>query len=151
MIYDAVKRIGQYRGISPWLDVAIDCVERTDFANVVPGRYEVEGDDVYYMVQTPVLKDRADTKWEAHARYIDIQIGLSGGEMIGYLPDEQVDGWAAYDEDKDVKLSNANAPGLLLPLSAGMFTILFPEDAHRPCERAGEVREGLKAVIKVRV
>lgn len=151
MIYDDVAHAGRYRGISVWLDKAIDCMEQTDFTALEPGTYQVDGEDVYYMVQAPALKEEADTKWEIHRRYIDIQIGLEDGEGISYLPADQVEGWQAYNDQKDVTLAFGPDTGVMLPLNKGMFALLFPHDGHRPCMKIGEAAEGRKVVFKVRV
>lgn len=151
MIYDSLTHIGQYTGITARLDQAIASIQQTDLASLAPGRYEVDGDDVYFMVQTPDLKKREETKWEIHRRYIDIQIGLQSGEAIGYLPVDAVQGWQAYNEEKDVSNSFTDSPDILLPLNMGMFAVLFPHDAHRPCEAVGDIATGLKVVYKVRV
>lgn len=151
MIFDRLENLGQYRGISKWLDTAIDAVQKMDLSTMEVGRYDIAGDDVYCMVQAPALKAAADTKWEAHERYIDIQIALGDGEAIGYAPLARIDGWLPYNAEKDVLLSTSRAAGLLLPMDAGMFAVFFPEDAHRPCEGVGDAAEGHKAVVKVRV
>lgn len=151
MIFDKLENAALYRGISARLDRAIDCMLSTDFAAVAVGRYEVDGDDVYYMVQEPALKPREDTKWEVHRRYIDIQLGLSGGEIMGYAPMDSIGGWEDYNGDKDIQLSFAKEAGTPLALERGMFAILFAQDAHRPCERGAQAQTGRKVVFKVRI
>lgn len=151
MIYDTLENIALYRGLSPAMDAAIDCIAQTDFASLAPRRYEVDGDAVYYMVQTPALKAREDTKWEIHRRYIDVQIGLKDGEAIGYAPAKTIKNWEAYNGEKDITLSFDVNPGVVLPLNAGTFAIFFPDDAHRPAEKAGENADGFKVVVKVQV
>ena len=151
MIYDTLGNITLYKGLSPAMDAAIDAILQTDFEELAPGRYEVDGDTVYYMVQTPALKERADTKWEIHRRYIDIQIGLRNGEAIGYMPADAVSEWEPYNGEKDAAISWDAIPGVLLPLSAGTFAIFFPNDAHRPVEKVGDAVEGFKVVFKVLV
>lgn len=151
MIIDKVQNAGQYKGISPWLDTAIDCMLQTDFGGREAGRYEVDGKNVFFMVQEPVLRAREDTKWEIHRRYIDIQMGLVEGESIGYAPADGIGGWEAYNEEKDIAISYEKTPGAVCPLGKDTFMILFPQDAHRPCERAKDVSAGRKVVFKVRV
>lgn len=151
MIYDTLENAGLYRGMSKWLDKAIDVLETEDFAALEPGTYTVDGDNVYYMVQTPALKPAPDTKWEVHRRYIDIQVGLADGEGIGYAPMADVADWEAYNEQKDVVLSFNGEMGVMLPLRKGTFAILFPLDGHRPCVKLGGVEQGHKVVFKVRV
>ena len=48
MIYDTLERLGLYRGLHPNLDKAIDHFLRTDFGQQASGRYDVEGDKVFY-------------------------------------------------------------------------------------------------------
>lgn len=151
MIIDRMAHAERYKGISPWLDKALDFMLEADLTAFEDGRYEVEGEHVYFMVQSPALKALKDTKWEIHRRYIDIQIGLTDGENIGYAPVSDIDGWEAYQEEKDVSLSYDAVPGTVFPLRADTFVILFPQDAHRPCERAGKADTGRKVVFKVQV
>lgn len=150
MIYDRLENLGQYRGISRWMDTAITAVQGMDLYAREDGQFAIDGDDVYCMVQSPALKPAAETKWEAHERYIDIQIALVDGEAIGYAPLANIEGWEAYNAEKDARISWSQAEGVVLPMRAGMFAVFFPEDAHRPCVAMGGT-QGHKAVVKVRV
>lgn len=151
MIYDTIDRIAAYRGISSNLDTAIAHVLANDLSALEVGRYEVDGNAVYLMAQVPALKARDATKWEVHRQYIDIQIGLVPGEAIGYAPMSEIDGWQAYQPEKDIQISTVQTIGAVLPLSAGMFALFFPWDAHRPTERIGNAETGKKIVYKVRM
>lgn len=151
MIIDTLAHATQYLGLSPHLDRAIRCMMETDFSGMEAGRYAVDGDNVYYMVQALAYKEAADAKWEIHRNYIDIQLGLNDGEGIGYLPVAEIAHWDAYQDQKDVALSGEDQPGMLMALKKDTFMILFPQDAHRPCVRLGEVPGGRKVVFKVRV
>ncbi len=151
MIYDTLENLPKYLGISKNLDTAIRYAMKADFAPTAPDTYPVDGEKVYCMVQTPALKPREDTKWEVHRRYIDIQIGLTDGEAIGYAPMESLGGWEPYQDAKDAQLSFEKSAGIILPLDAQTFAIFFPWDAHRPCEKLGDAAQNKKAVIKVMV
>lgn len=151
MIYDRLENLTTYRGMSKWLDIAIDALADMDLAGMADGEYPIADRDVYCMVQSPALKIPADAKWETHERYIDIQIGLADGEGIGYAPREDIGDWAQYDAQKDATISKSLQEGITLPLARGMFAIFFPQDAHRPCLAMNGGKEGHKAVLKVRV
>lgn len=151
MIYDTIDAIGQYKGISRWLDKAIACIETTSFDALELGTYEVDGKNVFYMVQAPELKSERDAKWELHKRYIDIQIGLADGEGIGYMPVAELQGWEDYNEVKDVAKASSGQECVMLPLKRGRFSILFPQDAHQPCVSLKEAVQGKKVVFKVLV
>jgi YhcH/YjgK/YiaL family protein len=149
MIFDAIEHIGQYKGLSAHLDRAIDYILTTDFTALVAGRYIVDGEAVYCMVQLPALKEAGETRWEAHRRYIDIQLALAPGEAIAYAPLDMVEGWSAYDAEKDIQRAEGGLPGAVFSLRAGDFAIFFPQDAHRPTIRDGEAQTGHKVVLKV--
>lgn len=150
MIYDVIRNIDQYKGISPQLDKALDVLKSTDFAALEPGSYPVN-DDVYYNVMEPTVKPWEETKWECHRRYIDIQHALTDGEQIAACPLEDVKGWTAYDEKGDCSVSAEEAPFVVLPTNGDNFAIFFPGDAHRPCWATNGAKAVKKVVIKVRV
>lgn len=150
MIYDVIKNVEQYKGISPQLDKALDVLKSTDFAALEPGSYPVN-DDVYYNVMEPTVKPWEETKWECHRRYIDIQHALTDGEQIAACPLEDVKGWTAYDEKGDCSVSAEEASCVALPTNGDNFAIFFPGDAHRPCWAVDGAKAVKKVVIKVRV
>ena len=151
MIYDHIRNIASYKGISEKLDKAIDFIVSTDFQNYETGRYEIPDSDLYFMVQRPQLKASIDTKWEAHRKFIDIQYVIKEGEIIGYIPIDQITNWEPFNEEKDVCIAQSDVSGINLPLSSGHFAIFFPQDAHRPCQALDNAKEDLKVVVKVPV
>lgn len=150
MIYDAFAHIDAYRGISANMDRAIDAILATNLAALPAERFEIDGDNVYFFIQEPDLRSSAQAQFEAHRRYADIQIAISGGEDIGYMPVEQVADWKAYDAEKDIVFSDVEEKGVSLPLNAGSFMIFFPQDAHMPCLKNANERVR-KAVFKVKM
>ncbi len=57
-------------------------VNKADVAAV--GKYELEG-GAYVSVQEYTTKARSEAKYEAHKKFIDIQLILSGRELIAEL------------------------------------------------------------------
>lgn len=150
MIYDTLKHIAAYRGMGANMDRAIDLLQNTDFSKLEAGRYEVDGANLFYMIQEPELRLEADAQFEAHRRYADIQLALTDGEIINCLPTEDVSKWLPFDEDKDIGFSDVQEKGIAMPLNAGQFMILFPQDAHMPCLK-GCADKTRKVVVKVKL
>ena len=148
MIYDTLKNIAAYRGISANMDRAIDFIMNADFDAMPAERFEVDGSRVYGFIQEPVLRDPAEAQFEAHRRYADIQIALCDGEVMGYLPLEKVAKWQDFNAEKDIVFSDVPDKGVAIPMNAGEFMILFPQDAHMPCLK-GCADTTRKAVVKV--
>ena len=150
MIYDSISNIGAYKGLSENFDRAIDFLTGFDEAAWPVGRHEISGDDVYFIIQNNALIPRESTKFEAHEKYIDIQLALTDGEEIGYAPADTLE-WTDFRPENDVKFTALNAGGLPLPMKQGMFAVFFPNDGHAPLRKAGEITESRKVVVKIRV
>ena len=150
MIYDTLKNIAAYKGISAHMDRAIDFILNADFDALPAERFEVDGDNVFGFIQEPVLRDAADAQFEAHRKYADIQIALTDGEIMGILPLEKVEKWDEFNAEKDIGFSCVQDKGVAMPLNAKEFMILFPQDAHMPCLK-GCAEKTRKVVIKVKV
>ena len=148
MIFDTLKHISAYKGLSANMDRAIDFILNTDFSAMPAERFEVDGANVYGFIKEPELRCPADAQFEAHRRYADIQIALTDGEVINYLPLEKVEKWLAFDEEKDIMFSDVDEKGIAVPVNAGEFMMLFPQDAHMPCLK-GCAEKNRKVVIKV--
>ena len=100
MIYDNLKNAGRYRGMSEWLDIAIDFLEKTDLTNLPLGRTEIFVDKVFANVMEAQSLDETAVKFEIHKRYMDIQIDVEGTEIIQIgLDNGEVQD--AYDEETD--------------------------------------------------
>ena len=80
MICDTLANIGTYTGISKRLAKGLNLLRETDFSTMEAGKYEVDGKDLFYMIQSYQSKEKNDTP-EAHRKYIDIQYVLSGEEI----------------------------------------------------------------------
>ena len=151
MIFDTMKHIGCYRGLSANMDRAIETLLSTDFSGLAAGRYEVDGDNVFFMIQEPQLREETEALYEVHKKYADIQLALTDGEVILALPIGQIDAWQAFDEAKDIGFSENSEPGIPLEMQSGCFAIFFPQDAHMPCLRGGDEKTCRKVVVKVKL
>jgi YhcH/YjgK/YiaL family protein len=148
MIADALARADRYRGLGARFDTAFDYLARTDFAKIADGRYAVDGERVFALVQRYRTKPDADGRWESHRRHIDVQLVVRGVERMGVV---SLDRFAPepYDEARDVMFHTG--AGDAVTVAAGHFTIFWPEDVHSPGLAAGEPADVLKVVVKIAV
>jgi biofilm protein TabA len=150
MIYDSLDRLGSYRGLSRNLDAAMEYLAAHDLEGLSDGRSPIDGDRLFCNVMSYETKEASAAKYEAHRRYIDIQILLEGREDCFYLPLEGLPVLEEFSAERDVGFySEAGVGGLGLPLAKGLFALFFPHDAHKPgCQRGGKCRVR-KVVVKV--
>ena len=89
-------------------------------------------------------------RYQAHRRFIDLQRGLEGSEAMEWAPLDELSG-GGYDEARDIEFFEGEpAGGAALGLTAGMFAIFYPQDAHKPGLRHRPAR-ARKAVFKIPV
>lgn len=149
MIIDSLKNASLYFGVQHRISAGLRWLETQDLAKLAPGRYELDGKNLFAVVSEYETKPKDQGKWEAHKSYCDIQCVISGMEAIGYAPLE-VCRLGAYDEGKDFQ-AILQAPGDFLTVRSGMFMILAPQDAHMPGLAAEAPAPVKKVVVKVLV
>ncbi len=114
-----------------------------------PGKYEIDGDDVYAIITDQPSKEPEMAKWEAHEKFIDIQYVIKGEEKIGITPLSTATVSKPYDEANDY--ANYEAEGKSYTAKPGTFFLFFPDDVHRPNILVKGFEVVKKVVIKVRV
>ena len=149
MILDQLANSSVYEKLHPGFNSAFYFLRKTDLATISEGRYAIDGERIYALVQSYDTKPLAEGLLEAHTRYIDIQYLITGEELIGYAPLADQAVRTPYDTDKDIAfLEGAAEP---IRVQQGQFAIFFPHDAHMPGRTTGEPKLVRKVVIKVAV
>jgi YhcH/YjgK/YiaL family protein len=151
MIYDFLANAETYRHVKPGIATALEYLRKTDFTDVPNGKYELDGGNVYALVQRYQTKPLAGSVWESHRKFIDVQFVFRGEERFGYVPLNQAPAVTqSYDDKTDALLY---APGAMtLPLKAGQFVVFYPQDIHGPCLAENDVPSAvIKVVVKVAV
>lgn len=149
MIFDQLKNAHLYFPLGERVQKALEYLTATDFTGIEPGKYEIDGDEIYSVVSQYDTKPITAGKWEAHKRYLDIQVVLEGKEKIGYTFSNKVIVTQPYDEYKDIMFLKGE--GNFLTAEPGYFTILFPSDIHMPSIAVNLSTPVKKVVLKVKV
>ena len=146
MIIDHLKNAAQYAGLGTRIEAGLAWLAATDFTTMAPGRYELDGKNLYALVQSYETRDPSLGKWEAHRRYIDIQYVVTGCEKMGYAEISTLKG-STYDAEKDFLFLEGT--GDLLTCGPGTFVLFAPQDAHMPCLAIDKPQAVTKVVVKV--
>ena len=88
--------------------------------------------------------------FEAHRRFIDLQVLLDGAEEIAWQELGDTSCAVAYDEASDKERLDGSTEHHLL-VTTGMFWVAFPHDAHKAISHVGEPHSFRKIVMKVPV
>ena len=150
MIVDVLNNIQLYGTISPGIKTALEYIAETDFSAMEPGRIEIDGNNVFVLVQKYDSIPKEQGKWECHRNYIDIQYIAEGQELIGFNHVDKMKVSVPYNTEKDVEFLSGE--GDYVTLSKGSYGIFFPHDAHKPkIAPKGIPGKVLKVVIKIKV
>ncbi len=131
------------------LERPFEYLERTDLAALPLGRTAIEGDDVYVLVSEAETRPPAQVRFEAHRRYIDVQLVVRGQEAIGVAPVAALVTSEPYDETNDIEFFAPPRESTTLALRAGEFAVFAPGDGHRPGLHLDGPHVTRKAVVKV--
>ncbi|WP_308777529.1 YhcH/YjgK/YiaL family protein [uncultured Bacteroides sp.] len=146
MIVDKLENIEKYVSLNPLFVQAVEFLKSTDLDAHEIGKFVLKENELMVNFAQARPKTKEEAKLETHNDFIDIQIPLSGVEVMGYTPREELPE-EEYNAEKDITFYKGLANDYLT-IKPGMFAIFFPQDGHAP----GITPEGVKKVIvKVRV
>jgi len=149
MIKDRLENGHKYDELHKNFRMVMEILQSLNLQELQPGHIELDGKYVYINVDEVNGKSREEAKIEAHRKYIDIQVPISGSEVMGVMHIAELrDLSMPYDEEKDVmffsdKITNWQT------VEPGEFIIFFPEDGHAPLVECGEGHK--KIVVKISV
>jgi biofilm protein TabA len=138
----------QYRANKEYWDKAFQFMREKNLKEMAPGKYVIDGDNVFATITEAPSKEFEQSAWESHRKYIDLQYVITGMEKIGVCPLAKATVTKPYDENKDG--ANYNATGKYFIASPKEFFLFFPNDVHRPNIKVEGFDIVKKLVIKIR-
>ncbi|NDV58390.1 YhcH/YjgK/YiaL family protein [Bacteroides sp. 519] len=147
MIVDRLENLEKYAVLNSLFPKFIEFLAKTDLNTLEPGKIVLVPDELIVNIAQAGPKTKEEAKLETHNVFIDIQIPLSGEEVMGYTPGKDcLPADAPYDKDKDITFFEGLAD-TYLTIKPGMFAIFFPQDGHAPAISPAGVK---KVIVKVK-
>lgn len=115
------------------------------------GRYVLDEDGLYAVVMRYATGDAADSRFETHRKYVDLQYTLAGSETMEWAPRGTLANDGEYDAEKDLLFHRSGSALGRVIKAAGFFSIYTPVDAHRGKIRAAGFESVFKLVVKIPV
>lgn len=152
MILDGIEHGLAYEKIDPRIAAGLALLNEEDVRTAAEGRYEVQGEDLFFIVQEYTTAPFEEGRLEIHRRYLDIQYIASGREAIGFCPLEGLLEDELYSESRDIAFYRSHRAISRLVLETGMFAVFFPQEPHMPARQAADKPEPVKKiVVKIRM
>ncbi len=148
MISDNLENINKYNVVS---SKVLDFLKSIT-PDTVPGHYEID-DTAYANVDIYNTRDIRDCRFEAHKKYIDIQMLLSGEERLDYVSVDGLEVSEEYNIEKDIMFFKEPKKHFdtvsLIPFK---FAVLYPYEAHKPQMNIENISQMVKkVVVKIKV
>ena len=147
MIIDKTENLKNYAKLLPNLQAGLDKVASLGSDPEV-GRYEFDGG--FFMIQKGLTSPAADGDFEAHRKYIDVQIILKGAEYVIWDEISNLKETVPYDAAKERVMLGGQVKHTFR-IDAGMSWVAFPQDAHKACKHLDSQTEYVKVVMKLPV
>lgn len=147
MIFDHISHQAFSRQAYPGLAEAFDYLLAFDPATA-PGKYPIDGDRIYAMVQEYETGPAEEKVYEAHRRYLDLQYLVEGEEVIYHSALDRLQVTKPYQDEGDYALFSGPRDQALI-FRPGYWAVFFPQDAHVPCCVHGKPGRVRKVVVKV--
>ncbi len=145
MIIDTLENIQNYKGLGR-VYKALEFIAETDFSKTPLGKYCLDGDNIFYMVQEYDTRPDRNVA-ECHKKYIDIQLIVEGEEYIGYAPISCEKKLIEDHPEDDYMVYECFTENLTL--KKGSFMIMYPNDIHHPGVAIDKPVKCRKVVVKV--
>ncbi len=131
-------------------DQAFVFLKTVNLRNLPAGRQSLDGENLYINVDEYQTKNKNETCYESHRKYIDIQYIVEGEELIGLTTPDKLEVKEPYSEERDFAFYTGNE-GEYLKATPKNFVVFFPEDAHRPTIKVNDNIQVKKIVVKLRI
>ena len=148
MIIDTLDNAAKYYNVHPLFQKAFEYIKTQNLKSLEVGKFDIsEGLKGAIAEKEGMTAEDSASKFECHDNHIDIQLCITGPEIIGWRPRSKCSSLKGeYNTEKDVLFYN-EAPDMHFTLNDNQFAIFFPEDVHAPMISEGVVK---KMVIKVK-
>lgn len=144
MIIDSIDNIMKYEVLLPSLKAGMEAVR--GLTELETGRYEFPGG--YFMVQKGATRPILEGTFEAHRKYIDVQILMEGSEEVAWEDIRNLVTVVPYNQEKDAGRFTGNREHVM-KITKGMFYAAFPWDGHQSVAHTKEEQRFVKIVLKL--
>lgn len=172
MIISRIEDVGQYAKIVPVLNEAVEAALKL-WPDIDVGKLDISAKyklvdyisdadlEAYFFFQKGVTRsimgsiakakcdDDAEGlyQFEAHRKYVDVQILIDGAEDIVWAPIKSLTVSQPYQAEADIEFLRGD--GTIIKIKPGTCYILLPDDGHLACGHVSIPTEYSKLIIKM--
>ncbi|MBL8012508.1 MAG: YhcH/YjgK/YiaL family protein [Candidatus Omnitrophica bacterium] len=151
MIFDKIQHIQNY-SILYGPDIQ-SFLNRQDLHQLKDPEVEIRGRELFVRIMRYRPKVASENKFETHRIYADVQVVITGREIMQVAPNVSLVPSIPYNQDNDYQFYNSPARDVTdLIVTQQTFVVFYPGEPHRPsCLVSAQDGEVFKLVFKVRM
>jgi uncharacterized protein, YhcH/YjgK/YiaL family len=150
MIIDNIENIKNYGVLSDdYVEKILSFIKRVGLEGLKDGKYPLDGDSLFGLVQSYLTREKDTCKMEAHKKYIDLQYIVDGSEMMYCDFTDALTEFEPFKDESDIGFYESKEEKVSILLEKGMFVFLLPSDAHMPCCSVHKKSQVKKIVFKI--
>jgi biofilm protein TabA len=151
MILGNINHLGLIPYLPEKIKQSIEYIKDNVNNNTPVGRYDIDGDNMFFMVSDSTSRYIQDANPEYHEKYIDVQIVLVGqeGMAVSTLPPytKVLDNKLV---ENDIAFIETPKEETLLILHPNDFIVFLPNEVHKPlCAIDNKIETVRKVVVKI--
>ena len=153
MIFDTLANAAQYKGLHVGIDQVLEAAKAYNADNYPEKtRVVIDGDNVFMNMAAYETHATDTAVFEAHQQYVDVMVMIDGTETIYVKPTDRLSHvYQEYKPEVEALLADFDNDATPLRVEAGMFVVLFPQDAHSPGCNADGPANVKKIIGKVKL
>ena len=129
---------------------ALDALERMNAVSLAQGRYDIDGDRLFCLVQDATPRLLEDSRAEAHRDYVDVQLPIGATECFGFaLPQPGLNVVEDAMDERDIAFFATPENECFLDVAPGSYIVFWPGELHRPCVAIEGCEPFRKIVVKI--
>ncbi len=148
MIADTMDHLPRYKTLFPYCTDILRWYQQINPETLQPGRYEINGNNLFALVQEYDTVSEESCQMEMHAIYADIQCLVEGEEIIGF--DNCIGREINVPADTDKASYDSPRKFGYTYLIPNTFAAFFPGEGHMPCISMKGITRNKKIVFKCR-
>lgn len=152
MIIDTLDNLPLYHVLEEEkIKLIQDFCQKASKEELAEGRTDLCGEKLFALVQKYQTKAKEESTLEAHKKYLDMQYIVSGEEYFYIHKTSKCTVLEDQTPEKDFIFLQSEEQDVRVKAGAGMFILLFPQDAHMPCIQVEGKENITKIVFKIGV
>ena len=149
MVLGTLQYPSRYIGLGEGVYTGLKHLLELDLNNLQPGKYEIDGDNIFFEVREIETVKPEEKYFEAHKNYLYIHITISGEEWFGYSDVKNLEPKNEYDSEKDSAYYSGR--GVFLQSPPGHFILFMQNDAHKAGIYFNQQGTVKKILLKVKI